>query len=150
MTTPLTALKTTNRQWHELSPDVTRQIRNFRPIHPTALLIKDLEFRYFPEDRPPWLVPNRLQVTSACALFIRMLHKAWPYDIQWRGRFEREMRNDIVLDDCRQYTLEDFNYSDYDIYQISSDLASGIRLGREAGTERWGHETGINQLEDEA
>ena len=128
MTTPLTALKTTNRQWNKLPPDVTRQIRNFRPIHPTALLIKDLEFRYFPEDRPPWLVPNCLQVTPACANSsknIRILDSAWPYD--------------IFLDSSRQYTLSDFGDSEYDRYQIDSDRASGIRLGRVAGTERWGH-----------
>ena len=43
----------------------------------------------------------------------------------------------------RRYTLYDFGDYKYDRYQIDSDWASGIRLGREAGTERWGHETGI-------
>ena len=133
MATPLTALKTTNRQWNTLSPDVTRQIRHFRPIHPTALLIKDLEFTRLPETDPPGGVyrPARLLVASACANssnIIRNLDSAWPYD--------------IFLDSSRQYTLSDFGDSEYDRYQIDSDRASGIRLGRAGGTERWGHSLG--------
>ena len=135
MATPLTALKTTNRKWNTLSPDVTRQIRNFRPIHPTALLIKDLEFTCFPEAEPFVNWPARLVVTSAGASFRRCLRP--DPRLTWG-----DLR--------RHYTLSDFGDYKYDRYQIDSDWASGIRLGREAGTERWGHETGIVQLGDEA
>ena len=126
MATPLTALKTTNRKWSTLSPDVTRQIRNFRPIHPTARLIKDIEFARFPEGDPHGAYhPSRLQFTSAGALLCRRLLPGHRHTVLVRRR---------------HYTLSDFGDSEYDRYQIDSDRANGIRLGRAAGTERWGHE----------
>ena len=131
VTTPRTALKTTHRQWNELSPDVTRQIRNFRPIHPTALLIKDLAFTRLPEENPPGGVywPARLLVASAGAPVIH---------VEFRRRLLGDPRH-TWGDSRRHYTLSDFGDSEYDRYQIDSDRASGIRLGRVAGTERWGH-----------
>ena len=129
MATPLTALKTTNRQWNKLPPDVTRQIRKFRPIHPTALLVKDLEFTRIPEENPPGGIywPARLLVASPGANF---------------SEFRRSLLNDPRRTwdaSHRHYTLSDFGDAEYDRYQIGSDWESGIRLGRVAGTERWGH-----------
>ena len=48
--------------------------------------------------------------------------------------------NRMVSTRCRHYDLPDFGDAEYDRYQIESDHASGITLGRVAGTERWGHE----------
>ena len=120
------ALKAANRQWKELSPEVQRMI-NMRTlfVHRTAPLIKDLEFTRLPEENHRGIYwPARLRVTGAT--FLRQ--PVWT----WRGRIER-----IFL---RDYMFSDFGDAAYDRYQIGSDDASGIFLGRVAGTERRGHE----------
>ena len=119
------ALKATSRQWNRLSPEVQRMI-SMRTlfVHRTAPLIKDLKFTRLPEARHPVYRPARLRVTGAT--FLRE-----PF-LTWQGRVVRVFLRDFIF--------SDFGNAEYDRYQIDSDLASGIALGRVAGTERWGHE----------
>ena len=44
------ALKAANRQWNNLSPELTREIGKLRFVHPTALLIKNLSFYTLSEE----------------------------------------------------------------------------------------------------
>ena len=109
---PVHSLQNSNRQWKRLPPEVTRQIRNWRFAHPTALMIKELRFTRLPEQNPTgWGVyrPARLQV-------------------------------EVSGSRTRRYRIADFGDAEYDRYQIDSDNASRIVLGRVTGTERWGHQ----------
>ena len=118
------ALKAASRQWKELSPEMQRMISMWTLFaHRTAPLIKDLEFTRLPESV---YRPARLQVRAA------------PH-----ARFRKYLLGPAAylrLVPSLFYTLSDFGDSEYDRYQIDSDQASDIALGRVVGTERWGHE----------
>ena len=114
------ALKTASRRANSLSSEVAREISNCRFIHPTALLIKDLEFEY-------WGIvlahngiyqATRLRIAGDLCLM----------------SYVPSPRN------YRHYYLRDFSDAEYHRYQIDNDSASGILLGRVSGTEQWGHE----------
>ena len=105
-------------------------IRSWTPLsHPNAHLTKDLEFTELHEVNRTGLGiywPARLLVTKTRAQL--------PQCFSWNWQA------DIVRVRIRQYMLSSFGNSEYDRYQISSDLASGMVLGRVAGTEQWGHQ----------
>ena len=142
LTVEARALKTTCRQWNRLSPEVQRLISSWTLfVHRTAHLIKDLEFTRLHEADNVLYRPARLHVGAApharflqhclcfkpSALFLQHLTLTRP--------------NRMVSTRCRHYDLPDFGDAEYDRYQIESDHASGITLGRVAGTERWGHQS---------
>ena len=149
-------LKAVRRQWEELSPEVTREISmRTRFAHRTAPLIKDLEFTRLPQNPGRAYRPARLHLGAAThALFLqhRLQVGAAPHALclQHRLRFKPSARflqhitatrpSRMVSMRCRHYDLPDFGNAEYDRYQIESDHASGITLGRVAGTERWGHQ----------
>ena len=115
-----------NRRWKQLSPELKRMI-SIRTLfaHRTAPLISGLDFDC-------WTLadnePRGLDVAAIPpALFLSRMTGP-------------ETEDRIVLAHYRAYYLPDFGDAEYDRYQIDSDRASGITLGRVAGTERWGHE----------
>ena len=91
-------------------PDLCKVIDSFLFAHPASCLINALRFDYMPEE-------ERGDVYKPARLCVR----------------SRE-------DGSRAYALQNFGDSSYDVYNIESDRASGIRLGRVEGTTRWGHE----------
>ena len=130
--TPVLALKATNRQWHNHLPsEVSKEIGRFRFSHPTAPLIKDLLVTHSPEhDAYGVYMPARLQVEVSEISEVN----------SWFLIPRRPLRGAAYHVRERHYALSDFGDATYDRYQIDSDNASGIVLGRVAGTERWGHQ----------
>ena len=120
------ALKVASHQWNGLSPEVARDISLMTLIiNPTALLIKDLTFEYLEEETNQYGIywPHRTVVECPGTQYFTVI------------QFEK----------CRRFrgrTFYSWNFGDseYDRYQIDSDQASDIALGRVVGTERWGHE----------
>ena len=93
-------------------PDLCKVIDSFLFAHPASCLIKALTFVYMPEELHDWVYkPARLCVRS-----------------RGQGSY------------AKTYALQDFGDASYDVYQIESDCASNIELGRVGGTSRWGHE----------
>ena len=119
------ALMCTNRKWSKLSPDTARQIRRWKFIHPTAVLIKELTFEYHMQEDidaaglgayEPGVVPHLCVETCGSDMFI-IGHRR------------------VAI--TREYPLIKFAYDDRDphgwicgdLAQIRSDQRSGIRLG---------------------
>ena len=121
------ALKVVSRQWKELYPAVQRMI-SMRTlfVHRTAPLIKDLTFEYLEEETNQYGIywPHRTVVECPGTQYFTVVL----YD-------ERCMRSR-----GRTFYSTSFGDSKYDRYQIDSDIASSIDLGRVVGTGRWGHE----------
>ena len=104
-------LMATGCKYHNI-PDLCRMIDSYLFAHPASCLVKALAFEYMPEEeRGDVYKPARLCVRS-----------------RGDGSYARTFR------------LQDLGESSYDVYQIESDCASGIQLGRVGGTSRWGHE----------
>ena len=133
------ALKAASRQWNRLSPEVQRLISSWTLfVHRTAHLIKDLEFTRHNEADDVLCRPARLHARAAPYAYVlqfRLVYKPSTQVIRMSTQ-----RNQIVSLYSRHYDLPDFGHAEYDRYQIESDIASGIILGRVLGTERWGHE----------
>ena len=111
-----------------------------RFVHRTAPLIGDLKFTRLPEADNGAYRPARLQVGAAPhALFLQHRLQIAPHAL-FLQHLTLTRPNRMVSTRCRHYDLPDFGDADYDGYQIESDHASGITLGRVAGTERWGHQ----------
>ena len=136
------ALKATNRQWDRLSPEVQRMISMWTLfVNRTASLIKDLKFTRLPEADNGAYRPARLQVGAAPhARFLQHRLRFKPSAL-FLQHLTLTRPNRMVSTRCRHYDLPDFGDAEYDRYQIESDHASGITLGRVAGTERWGHQS---------
>ena len=103
--TPVRALKTTNRQWHTLPPEVSREIRGYRFAHPTARMINELRFTRLSEGEggPNWPAMLRVETVSPN---VSWLHTAFLQTHFYTGYAEEG-----------------------DHHQIVSDRASGITLG---------------------
>ena len=119
------ALKAASRQWKELSPEMQRMISMWTLFaHRTAPLIKDLTFEYLEEEANQYGIywPHRTVVECPGTQYFTVI------------QFEkcRRFRG-------RTFYSTNFGDSEYDRYQIDSDQASDIALGRVVGTERWGH-----------
>ena len=119
------ALKATSRQWKELSPEMQRMISMWF-VHQTAPLIKDLTFEYLEEGTNQYGIywPHRTVVECPGTQYFTVVL----YDERCR-RFRG-----------RTFYSTSFEDSKYDRYQIDSDRASDIVLGRVVGTYRWGDE----------
>ena len=124
-------ITTLSSKWNSLPNDVGKHIESFRFVHPTALLMKDLEFVYIQGKDPFMYFPPRLVVLSQNAklnLICSELYRP-------------------VKVNCRQYFLQLFGDPLLDRYQILSDRRSNIRLGRMEGDVRWGHELGDHYVD---
>ena len=119
MATPdVRALKAANRQWNNLDSEMTREIGKLRFVHPTALLIKDLEFIYRPRE---------LQVHFSRA---RLLAQPVGY---MNIRTNDEDRPDWWIDRRRTRAFQFFDLvpgEHGDLFERLSNAASGIVLGR--------------------
>ena len=93
-------------------------------VHKTAALIKSLEFTYVRRGSYLQVVPTNDNNVFWILRFWTLHAECRCYDV---AHF-------------RRYDLDDFGNAHYDRYQIDSDSASGITLGRVEGTRRWGHE----------
>ena len=122
------ALMVASRQWKELSPELQRDINIWTMFaHQTAPLIKALKFSRLLHD---------LFVEDNCYI---------PAHLRVEGFDEEDDNYPMFLISPRRslrelvFVLNDFGDAEYDRFQIDSDNASGITLGRVVGTGRWGH-----------
>ena len=105
MSTPdVCALKAANRQWSNLDAEMTREIGKLKFIHPTALLIKDLKFRF--------TLPDQLTV-------VRMKRDSADYFLLSSGGYRGHSFH------CRTFLLAD----GFDVLQAHSNRESGFVLG---------------------
>ena len=104
-------LMATGCKYHNI-PDLCRMIDSYLFSQPASCLIKALAFEYLPCD-------ERGEIYKVARLCVRS---------RGQGSY------------ARTYALQDFGDASYDVYQIESDCASNIELGRVGGTSRWGHE----------
>ena len=117
------ALCAVNRNWAEMHPDVLKQLSAVMFVHKSAVLMKSLEFTYG---------RGRHNMFFGCQPALRVVATS-PNSVFLRGGpFFREYRVKY-----REFDLPDFGTSWYDRYQIRSDRASGITLGRTTGSLAW-------------
>ena len=111
------ALKAANRQWNNLSPELTREIGKLKFVHPAAILIKDLEFYYLLQNA--WCKQP---------LVVRYKSKALGYiKIRCKPSIFILNMNSML------FGMMDIPYPrEIDRFQRDSDRASGFRLGRVA------------------
>ena len=123
MATPdVRALKAANRQWNNLDSEMTREIGKLRFVHPTALLIKDLEFIYRPRE---------LQVHFRRARLGYMNNRARLGYMNIRGYDDDRQRWCIDRRRTRAFEFFDLAPGEHgDMFEGISNAASGIVLGR--------------------
>ena len=97
----MTALKAANRQWNNLSPELTREIGKLRFVHPTALLIKNLSF-YTLSVEP--FVENynaKRVVITEHGYFLKLIgYVNWKPILKKRGGLEFSIRKIERIDRC--------------------------------------------------
>ena len=98
-----------NRQWNTLQPNVCTEIDNWRFIHPTALLIKELTFEVREQDSF-WERTVQVKTNDDTTFFRYRLRSSRHHRVLKSGDLDKFFR-----------------------YQIYSDERSGIVLGRVRG-----------------
>ena len=105
---PVRSLQNSNRQWKRLPPELTRQIRNWRFAHPTALMIKQLRFTRLPEQ-------NRTGGGVYQAPRLRI--EAMPQHCSFLSLIGDEDNVRAVRVQTQEYYLHNFGNAEYDVYQ---------------------------------
>ena len=123
-----TDIRTVSRCWSKLPESIAHEISLAARPHPLALLINDLNFEYV-HDRlervDTFYNQHRLQITTRNdAKFVSR-----PF-CRYRHNLRDVAPSDFEPKPIRSYWCHSFGYSNYDRYQIRSDRASYLRLGR--------------------